>query len=143
MAMTPRYNVNRHLTLSNQLSFMLVNTDENYYLPLTGVPRFKAADMNVYVNNIAQSLSGKDVSFQNDFRVNWDKRYGMHHVKVLGGLRYLSQSYTLNLQRGYNSSNDKTPNMSGSLAYKTTKGADDKSRDFTAYLLSDYNIAEK
>lgn len=33
--------------------------------------------------------------------------------------------------------------MSGSLAYKTTKGADDKSRDFTAYLLSDYNIAEK
>lgn len=143
MAMTPRYNVNRHLTLSDQLSFMLVNTDENYYLPLTGVPRFKAADMNVYVNNIAQSLSGKDVSFQNDFRVNWDKRYGMHHVKVLGGLRYLSQSYTLNLQRGYNSSNDKTPNMSGSLAYKTTKGADDKSRDFTAYLLSDYNIAEK
>ena len=142
-AVTPRYDFNSHLTLSEHFSFSLVNTNENYYLPVTGVPMFKVAAIsdNSYVSNVAQSLAGKQNSIQSDTRLSWNNRYGAHAVSLFGGVRYLSQNYKLTTQHGYNTSNDKTPNMSTSLQYKRTGGADDKSRSLTWYAQTDYNWA--
>lgn len=143
-SITPRYEFNSHLTLSEHFNFSLVNTNENYYLPLSGVPSFKLnSTSNTYVNNLAQSMTGRQSSIQSDTRIAWQNRYGAHAVGVFGGMRYMSSNYSLTAQRGYNSSNDKTPNMSMALAYKSTSGADDKSRSLTWYAQADYNWAEK
>ena len=39
-AVTPKYQFNKHLTLSEHFALTLVNTNENYYLPIQGVPTF-------------------------------------------------------------------------------------------------------
>ena len=39
-AVTPKYEFNKHLTLSEHFALTLVNTNENYYLPIQGVPTF-------------------------------------------------------------------------------------------------------
>ena len=143
-SITPRYDFNKHLSLSEHFNFSLANTNENYYLPMSGVPAFKVEGLGEsYVNNLAQSLAARQSSIQSDTRLTWKNAYGAHSLNVMGGLRYLSQNYKLTIQKGYNTGNDKTPNMSTSLRFKDTDGADDKSRSLTWYALADYSWAQK
>ena len=143
-SLTPRYEFNRHLSLSEHFNFSLVNTNENYYLPMSGVPAFKVEDLSEsYVNNQARSLAARQNAIQSDTRLTWQNVYGAHSLDVLGGLRYLSQSYKLTTQEGYNTGNDKTPNMSTSLSFKNTGGADDASRSLTWYAQANYDWAGK
>ena len=144
-SVTPSYQFNKHLSISEAFNFSLVNTNEEYYLPITGVPSFRVAGVSdiIYVNNIKESLAARQNSIQSDTRLVWDNRYDAHYIKVFGGMRFNSNSYRLNTLKGYNTGNDKTPNLSTSLLYKSTDGADDKYRDITWYANADYNYAEK
>ena len=144
-AVTPKYQFNRHLSLSEHFVLSLVNTNENYYLPLQGVPQFVVDGLgeDVKLNNIAQGMTARQTAIQSDTRVNWKNTYGAHAINVNAGMRYTSSDYKLTTQRGYNSGNDKTPNRSSSLRFKTTGGADDKTRDITWYALADYSYADR
>ena len=144
-AVTPKYQFNRHLSLSEHFVLSLVNTNENYYLPLQGVPQFVVDGLgeDVKLNNIAQGMAARQTAIQSDTRVNWKNTYGAHAINVNAGIRYTSSDYKLTTQRGYNSGNDKTPNRSSSLRFKTTGGADDKTRDITWYALADYSYADR
>ena len=144
-SITPKYEFNRHLSVSEHFTLGLVNTNENYYLPLQGVPNFiiDGLDEGTTLENYAQSMAARQTAIQSDTRVNWKNRYGAHNIDVKAGVRYLSSEYNQTAQIGYNSGNDKTPNMSGSLRFKGTSGADDKTRDITWYALADYSFADR
>ena len=143
-SITPRYEFSKSLALSEHFNFSLVNTNENYYLPMGGVPQFKVKGLGQnYMSNLAQSMAARQTSIQSDTRLSWNKRFNAHGITVYGGMRFQSMNYKLTSQRGYNTGNDKTPNMSTSLQYKSTDGADDKSRSITWYAMADYNMAEK
>lgn len=144
-SVTPRYEFNRHLTVSEAFNFTLVNTNEEYYTARQGVPQFRVPGVSerIYVNNIKSSLAARQTTIQSDTRVTWKNSYGAHNINAFGGVRYMNSAYTLNTMKGYNTPNDKIPNLSTSLAYKTTDGADDKYTDITWYANADYNYAEK
>ena len=144
-SVTPRYEINKHLTVSEQFTLNLVNTNEMYYLPVHGVPTFKVEglDEGTTLQNIAQSMAARQTAIQSDTRISWKNRYDAHSVSVQGGFRYISNNYNLTSQKGYNTGNDKTPNMSTALQFKTTGGADDKTREMAWYALADYNYAER
>jgi TonB-linked SusC/RagA family outer membrane protein len=144
-SITPRYKINKHLTVSEHFSLGLINTNENYYLPIHGVPTFtvEGLDEGTTLQNYAQSLASRQTAIQSDTRVEWNNRYGANSINVIGGLRYLSSDYNLTTQRGYNTGNDKTPNMNNSLQFKKTTGADDKTREIMWYAQAAYNYAER
>ena len=144
ISVTPKYQFNQHLSLSEHFNFSLINTNENYYLPVQGTPRFRIKSLSTeYQNNLAQSLAARQNSIQSDTRINWRNRYAVHSIDVVGGLRYASSDYKLTMQRGFNTPNDKSPNVTGDLKLKQTGGADDKVREFTWYGQADYNYAER
>lgn len=142
LAITPKYQINKQLYVSEHFNYTSVNSYENYYLPITGVPTL-TVDQNGSIYNIAQSLSSHHNGFFSDTRMVWHQQYGANAIQVLGGVRFVNNTYSLNLQKGYNTGNDKMPNMSLSLYNKTTSGADDISRTLTYYVHSDYNYMEK
>ena len=143
-SVTPQYQFNRHLTLSEHFNFTLVNTNENYYLPLEGTPPFRLlASSTELVENMAQSMAARQNSVMSDTRLTWGNRYGAHKIDVIGGIRYQSSNYKLTAQRGYDTGNDKYPSTGNARNYRTTWGADDKTRDLTWYAQADYNWAEK
>ena len=141
----PKFQFNRHLSLSEHFTLALVNTNENYYLPIQGVPNFivEGLDEDTRLQNIAQSLASRETSIQSDTRVTWQNKYNLHNISFKGGMRYLSNDLSSTSQSGYNSGNDKTPNMSTSLKFKTTDGADDQTREITWYGLADYNFGDR
>lgn len=142
LAITPKYQINRNLFVSEHFCYTSVNTYENYYLPITGVPTL-TVDQNGNIYNVAQSLSSHHNGFFSDTKMGWNKQFGASNLNVLGGVRFVNNTYSLNLQKGFNTGNDKMPNMSLSLYNKTTSGADDISRSLTYYVNADYNIQEK
>lgn len=143
-AITPKYQINPHLSISEHFTLGLVNTNENYYLPIQGVPTFivDGLDEGTTLQNIVQSQAARQTVIQSDTRLTWQNNFGAHYVAVKGGFRYLSSEYNQTSQQGYNSGNDKTPNMTGSLRFKNTGGADDKTRELVWYALADYNYAD-
>ena len=144
-AITPRYDFNRRLSLSEHFTLGLVNTNENYYLPINGVPTFyvEGLDESTTLQNVARSLASRQTSIQSDTRLTWRYSKGINAFNLQAGVRYLSNEYKLTSQSGYNSGNDKTPNMSGSLQFKSTDGADDKTREISWYALGDYSYADR
>ena len=143
-SVTPSYQFNRHLTLSEHFNFTLVNTNENYYLPLEGTPPFRImASSNNEVNNMSQSMAARQNSVMSDTRIAWNNRYGAHNIDVIGGVRYQSSTYKLTAQRGYDTGNDKYPSTSNARSYRSTWGADDKTRDLTWYAQGDYSWGDK
>lgn len=147
-SVTPSYKFNKHLTLSEAFNFTLVNTNEEYYLPITGVPTFCVPGLSerTYVHNIRQSLAGRQNSIQSDTRLAWTpftSQKTPHTLNVSGGVRYINNTYKLNVLGGYDTGNDKTPNMSSSLKWPTANGDDDNYTDITWYANADYNYAQK
>ena len=144
-AAKPKLEISRNVSISEHFVLGLVNTNENYYLPIQGVPNFvvDGLDEDTQLQNIAQSLSSSQTAIQSDTRVDWTFNAGRLGFDFKGGVRYISNVYKLTSQEGYNSGNDKTPNMSSSLRFKRTGGADDKTREITWYALADLHYADR
>lgn len=142
LSITPIYKINRNLTLREHFNFMLVNTNANYYTPLRGMPSLLIEDV-ITVENVAKSLASHTTSFTSDTKLDWIKSFDAHSVHVTGGLRVYNNVYAMNMLQGYNTGNDKTPNINTSLSYKSTTGVDDKSLSMTYYALGDYNYQGK
>ena len=144
-AITPKYDFNKHLTISEHFALTLVNTNENYYLPIQGTPTFvvDGLDETTTLNNIVQSQASSLTAIQSDTRIAWKNQFGAHQVGAMGGVRYLNSAYKLTAQWGYNTPNDKAPKMNSSLSFKDTDGANDKTSDFIWYALGNYNYAQR
>ncbi|MBQ9665827.1 MAG: SusC/RagA family TonB-linked outer membrane protein [Bacteroidaceae bacterium] len=142
LAVTPKWFINKDLTLSDHFAFQIVNTDENYYLPTNGVPSYKVEGIGM-VENCASALAGRQTTIMNDLALSYSHRFNAHYLAARGGFRYLRDTYRLNTQIGYDTGNDKTPNMSSSLKYKQTDGLDNQDIDLTYYVGADYNYRER
>lgn len=142
LAITPKLRLKKYWTIAEHFAFQLLNTDENYYLPVNGVPDFEVESIGVVQNRVS-ALAGRQITIMSDTYFDFCRRMNAHYVDVRGGLRYLRNTYQLNIQTGYNSGNDKTPNMSDGLLYKSTDGAEDKDIDMNYYLTGNYNFRER
>lgn len=144
-AITPKYEFNKHLAVSEHFALTLVNTNENYYLPIQGTPTFivDGLDETTTLNNLVQSQASSLTAIQSDTRLAWNTLIGAHQMGVMGGVRYLNSAYKLTSQKGYNTPNDKAPKMNSSLSFKDTDGANDKTSEFIWYALGNYNYAQR
>lgn len=141
VTIAPKYQINKNLSVGELFSFRLTNTYENYYLPMTGVPLFTIKNVGV-VTNMAKSIAARQNEFFSETNLKWGNRYGAHAIQVTGGFRLMNNDYTLNYQKGYNTTNDKTPNMSLSLTDMSTSGLNDRSMSLTYFVNADYNYKE-
>ena len=142
LAVTPKLTLNKNWYLAEHFGFSITNTDQNYYLPTDGVPSFDLEKIGT-VENMVSSLAARQINFFSNTYANFSKKFGAHSVNAMGGLLYSRNTYNLNIQGGYNTGNDKTPNMSADLEYPYTDGTEDKDIDMIYYLQGGYNFAEK
>ena len=141
LSIRPEYKFKNNLTIGEHFSFIMTNTDENYYLPLTGVPSFEIEGLG-WVKNTVKAMSSHQYLITSDSYIDWYKRYYASTWSFKGGFRFVSNQYKSNYMIGYNSSNDKSPNMSSSLAYKQTSGENDNSINLTYYLTGNYSYKD-
>lgn len=140
LGITPIVTLPHHLKLTEAFNFTMFNTEERYYLPVTGVPSYRVKGLG-YVSNINASTSSRQYLATNDLRLDWLYRHEGHKLDLTGGFRFNMSSYQGNGMLGYNSGNDKMPNMSSSLSYRQTDGDSQQITTLTYYAAGDYNYA--
>ncbi|MBR1932261.1 MAG: SusC/RagA family TonB-linked outer membrane protein [Prevotella sp.] len=143
LSVRPRYQFNKHLGLQEHFSYNLVNTNEKFYIPLNGVPDYYVASVNDQVHNEVRSMAAKQNSVMSDTRLDYQKRFGAHDLRVFGGMRVNWETYTLSSQLGYNTSSDKMPSISSSLDHSQTSGNSDSWRSIAWYAQVGYNYLQR
>lgn len=143
LAVTPKFQFNKHLCLSEHFSYNLVNTNEKFYIPISGVPNYYVSSVGGFRENEVRSLFSKQNSVMSDTRLDWNNRYGPHAIYAFAGARINWESYTLNTQLGYNTGNDKTPFISSSLLNIKTTGANDNWTSIAWYAQAEYNYLQR
>lgn len=138
LGITPSIRLNHGLSITESFHFTMYNIEEGYYQPVTGVPPYEVKGVG-WVNNMVASNSSHQYLTNNDLRIRWNKKVNGHNLDLTGGWRLDYNMYKLSGMRGYNSGNDKLPNMSSSLQYRTTYGINDNVTTLTYYLNGDYN----
>ena len=145
LSVTPKWQFGkrRRFTLYEHFSYVLANSDENYYIPIYGTPKYNIDGVGRDIDNKVSAMNAKQDGFSSNTYVTYNKRFGAHDVDARGGVRYVNNSLYQTSMSGYNSGNDKTPNMTNSLQYKNTDGVDTKDISMTWWAQGDYNYKEK
>lgn len=134
----PKWEINRHLSISDRFAYQLNRTNEKYYLPVAGSPIYNLSGLGD-ITSVVKSFFGKETSVFNDLRINWNNRYGAHQVAAFGGFRFTNNSYDDNHLTGYNAGNDNMPDFKGSLDFINVEGVNDQWRNLAYYVHGDYN----
>ncbi len=142
LSITPAWHPNQHLKFSSLFSYSLVNTNEKRYIPMNGVPSFWVEAFHQKMQNMIGSLYSRQNSVLSDTKVEWKNRYGAHSIDLLGGFRYMNEGYYLTQQSGYNTGNDKTPQISGT-EQKQIDGSRENWADLSWYAQAKYNFANR
>jgi len=143
LTVTPKYQINRNLFVSEHFSYNLVNTNEMFYIPINGTPSYYVTSLGGYRQNEVRSLASKQNSVQSDTRLDWHNRFDAHYLHVFGGARINWESFTTNSQVGYNTGSDKTPFMSGSLRDKNVVGVNENWNTLSWYAQAEYNYMSR
>lgn len=125
IAVTPRWEFNKHLSLSSLFSYTLVNTYDKYYVPINGVPSYYVSSLGLTVDNEIRSLYSSQTSVLSDSKLEWSNQYGAHSIDLLGGFRFMSDRYKVDTQLGYNTGSDKTPFINDTQNKSTTGTTND------------------
>ena len=143
LTITPKWQFNSNLALSEHFSYNLVNTSEMFYIPINGTPDYYVSSIGGYRTNEVRSLASKQNSVQSDTRLDWHNRYGAHYIHAFGGARINWESFTSNSQVGYNTGSDKTPFLSGSLSNPDVVGINESWNSLAWYAQADYNFKSR
>jgi len=144
IAVTPKWQPTRNFYLQERFSYTMNNLDEIYYTPVGGMPVYMLEGYGA-VNNRRASMFAKHNAIFSDTQANWAIPLGAHRLDVLGGVRYMNDSYNTEGTSGYweaGSGNDKTPNAIGSQKYFSTPGERDSWNSLGYYANVDYNYKE-
>ena len=141
LAITPKIELSKNASLKEHFSYSLMNTNANYYTPINGMPSLIIEDV-AQVENVAKGMASHSNSFFSDTRFEWNRTRKSHSIQATGGVRYMKDAYNLTMLQGYNTGNDKTPNIGTGLSYKTTYGEDDNTTTLTYYAMGDYNYKQ-
>ena len=143
LAVTPKWQFNSNLSLSEHFSYNLVNTSEMFYIPINGTPSYYVASIGDYRENEVRSLASKQNSVQSDTRVDWHNRYGAHYIHAFGGVRVNWEDFTGNSQVGYNTGSDKTPFLSSTLLNVNVDGVNESWTNLAWYAQAEYNYKSR
>ena len=135
----PKWEINKHLTLTNRFAYQLNRSNEKYYLPEAGIPVFNYEGYGD-VTSVVKSLFSKETSVFEDFRINWTGSYGMHDITAFGGLRFTSNRFSDSYMRSYNTGNDKMPNQTNSNKFRSVDGNQDSWNNLAYYLQARWAI---
>lgn len=138
LGIVPSIDLKHGLSLQDAFHFTMYNIEEEYFLPVNGVPPFEVKGVG-WVQNIRATSSSHQYLANNDLQLRWKYSKDGQQLDLTGGWRLDMNSYKLSGMRGYNSGNDKLPNMSNSLAYRTPFGINESVTTLTYYINGDYN----
>ena len=138
----PKWKLNRYLTLSERVSYVLNNVTERSFIPDEGVPSFTDGTDELTTNQ-SKAYSSKQLSVSSDTRIDWTRRYGGHVINLFGGFRYMSDSFNSDAMRADNTVGDKLPNITEDMVNRLVDGIFEEWKSTAVYVNASWNYGDK
>lgn len=140
----PKFKLTEGFNLTETVNYTLNRNSQRYYRPKGGVPTFYVEGLG-RVQTQSASIFAKEETVMSDTRLDFSHIWGAHTFDVMGGFRYLTYNYEMNEPTGqYQSAgNDKIPNVSNNMDFKSATGADFKKTSLTWYAQANYNYRNR
>ncbi len=135
----PKWEINKHLNLTNRFAYQLNRSNDKYFLPMAGSPIYNYEGYGD-VNSVVKSLFSKETSIYEDFRINWAANYGQHDVMAFGGVRFTSNSFSDSHMQSYDPGSDKMPDQKNSNKFRSAPGVQDSWNNLAYYLHARYAL---
>jgi TonB-linked SusC/RagA family outer membrane protein len=139
----PEYRISKNLKVSSLFGYGFNRIKESYFIPAAGTA---PQSINLYgkVDNELKDLTQRKLSIFSDTRADWNFDLGYnHHFLLLGGFRYMSDTYEIDLPKGYNGGNDHIKVLLSGLSYKSVDGVDSQWKSLSGYINAGYDFQKK
>ena len=142
VTIAPEWSLGKGFTAYALFNYTLHRTNEKYFRPLTGSPKFYIAGLG-YSENEVRSFFSKESSVFGNIHLDWTKRFGDHTVYATAGSRFSNFAYDSKYQSCHNTGNDKLPDISAAYDFLDQEGLYDVWRNLAYYVNADYNYRNK
>ncbi|MDL2222621.1 SusC/RagA family TonB-linked outer membrane protein [Bacteroidales bacterium OttesenSCG-928-M11] len=141
----PYYKFTDNLILGTTFSYNFTRVKESFFIQEYGIaPRYLEGSSNTIIKNEVRDLAQRQSSVFSDTRINWNLNFDKtHNLALLGGFRYMSDSYESDIPRGYNTGNDNIKVLTTGLALKEITGENEIWKSMSWYLNADYDFQKK
>ena len=142
VSIAPTWEPTTNFSLTEKFSYTIQSFDEAYFTPLIGMPEYKLPGSLDVTQNSKYSMFSKHNAVFSDTRADWKiVPNGAHRVELLGGVRFMNDTYRASYLFADGTGSDKTPNT-GSKNRKID-GTDTNWRTLAYYANVDYNYMGK
>lgn len=142
MNVRPEWRLGNRLTITEQISYVLNNITERYFLPDEGVPAI-GNGVNGMVVNESRAFSSKQASLLSDTRMIWKNKEGRHSIETIGGMRYMADTYNNDGITANNTVSDKMPNITSTMDNRKVSGCYEQWKSVALYLHADYRYTDR
>lgn len=138
-----KYQIARHLTISNLIGINFDKIRDNLFVPHLGVAD-DTLDLGIAENTMAHKVE-RMFMVNNDFRLNYFRTFNFrHHVSVLLGSRIGVCQLQDDWAEGHNSPNDFLPSIGNGVNYLSTAGGEISTwKWITYYANANYNFKNR
>ncbi len=144
LAVAPTWEPTKNFSLTEKFAYTMQSFDESYFTPIIGMPEYLAEGSIAMTRNSKWSLYSKHNAIFSDTQADWNiLPNGAHRLSLLGGVRFMNDTFTSSYLIGDNTGNDKTPNNSFGQTTKQRTGSDISWNSLSYYANLDYNYMEK
>lgn len=144
IAVAPTWEPTKDFSLTERFAYTMQSFDESYFTPIIGMPTYTLVENEDRTDNSKYSFFSKHNAVYSDTRADWKAlSNGSHKLGVIGGIRFMNDTFTSSYLLGDNTGNDKTPNSGPGQMSKKVQGADSNWRSLSYYANVDYNYMEK
>jgi TonB-linked SusC/RagA family outer membrane protein len=139
----PSWQVNEKLKIESLFAYGMDRVKESYFVPEEGVAPWRINN-GILGQNAVQDYTQRQISISSDTRVRWDFNIdSRHYFSLLGGFRYMSDTYESDLLRGYNTGNDNVKVMTGKLTESSITGVNETWKSLSWYADLSYHLQKK
>ncbi|MDH8701281.1 TonB-linked SusC/RagA family outer membrane protein [Dysgonomonadaceae bacterium PH5-43] len=142
LRVNPYYQFTDNIRFGTTFGYTMSRVKESFFIPKEGIAEL-VVDGIGYDNEV-RDLSQRQNSVFSDTRLDWKFEFdGGHNLDLLGGFRYVSDSYNSMLPKGYNTGNDNVKVLISGLQNKSVSGTDEKWKSMSWYANATYDFKNK
>ena len=142
IGIVPQYEITKNLNVKSQFDYSIGKVIETYYRPILGAPDVYLDGFG-YSENVFKSLQSRNISFQNDTRIDYAYKNDGHSVQAVYGWRYINEYFESDYAEGHNSGSDQNRFLLPEEEFKKTDGYNNHVNSISNYLNVSYNYDYK
>lgn len=147
-AIQPKYKFSEPFTLSATVAFSFDKIKESSFTPDFGLAEVQLynTDDDWYGEglNCVSSFMTRHSTLTLGMNADWSPLKSLHSLNVMGGFRFLNDTYESDFGKGYNTGSDNLKSLSVTQSsLRTMDGVDEEWRSLAWYASADYNFLNR